>query len=206
MEGPLLLLKSWMLTALAIWVYQRWFQRVAPPAPAFEAFCAGRPVVGALWGLESGDEQRAAATLRRALGKRAIAVATLGGFPWPHYRLRLAIEQQRGAVLLRVVSAEVMRSRDRELPALAGALRSALNELPGGAAAWLHRGAFNNGLSEPPPGGWDLQRGDEKRPRFVARAELPDQRFEAQSAAPQPISAGHAARRASQRVGYAPSP
>ena len=51
MEGPLLVLKSWALTALAIWVYRRWLQRVTPPTPEFEAFCATQPVVAALFGV-----------------------------------------------------------------------------------------------------------------------------------------------------------
>ena len=69
MEGPLLVLKSWLLTTAAIWIYQRWFQRVAPRTPGFEAFCAERPVVAALFGLE-GSEQRAVALLAGKLGKR----------------------------------------------------------------------------------------------------------------------------------------
>lgn len=165
MEGPLLVLKSWMLTAAAIWIYRRWFQRVSPPTPAFEAFCAERPVVAALTGLD-GIEARVAALLATRLGKRGISVATLGGFPWPHYRLSLAIEQRRGAVLLRVVGAEVTRTADDDLPALASVVRDVLNELPRGAEAWLHAGAFNNGLVEVPAGGWMLERGDQKRPRL----------------------------------------
>lgn len=173
MEGPLLVLKSWMLTALAIWVYRRWFQRVSPPTPEFEAFCAERPVVAALLGLD-GIEGRVAALVANKLGKRGISVATLGGFPWPHYRLTLAVEERRGAVLLRVVGAEVTRTGDDDLPALASVLRDALNELPQGAEAWLHAGAFNNGLVEAPAGGWSLERGDQKRPRLQPLSVEPD--------------------------------
>lgn len=57
-------------------------------------------------------------------------MATLGGFPWPHYRLTLALEQAPGAVLLRVKGAEVLRSNARELPALASVVRDVLNGLP----------------------------------------------------------------------------
>lgn len=173
MEGPFLVLKSWMLTAVAIWVYRRWFQRVSPPTPEFEAFCARQPVVAALLGLD-GIEARVAALLAEKLGKRRISVATLGGFPWPHYRLVLALEERRGAVLLRVVGAEVTRTGDDHLPALAHVLRDALNELPQGAEAWLHAGAFNNGLVETPAGGWSLERGNEKRPRLQPLPAEPD--------------------------------
>lgn len=172
MEGPFLVLKSWMLTAVAIWVYRRWFQRVSPPTPEFEAFCAKQPVVAALLGLD-GIEARVAALIASKLGKRGISVATLGGFPWPHYRLALAVEERRGAVLLRVVGAEVTRTGDDDLPALATVVRNALNELPEGAEAWLHGGAFNNGLVATPLGGWAVQRGAEKRPALRALHEAP---------------------------------
>jgi hypothetical protein len=173
MEGPLLVLKSWLLTGLAIWVYKRWFQRAAPPTPEFEAFCAQQPVVAALFGLR-GSEAKAAGYLSSRLGKRAASVATLGGFPWPHYRLALTIEERRGAVLLRVIGAEVVRARDRDLPALASLLRDALHELPEDARAWLHAGAFNNGLVAVPPSGWSVERGAEKHPRVEPLAHAPD--------------------------------
>lgn len=173
MEGPFLVLKSWMLTAIAIWVYRRWFQRVSAPTPEFEAFCAKQPVVAALLGLD-GIEARVAALIASKLGKRGVSVATLGGFPWPHYRLLLAVVQRRGAVLLRVVGAEVTRTGDDNLPALASLVREVLNELPQGAAAWLHAGTFNNGLVAVPAGGWSLERGDEKRPCLQPLAAEPD--------------------------------
>jgi hypothetical protein len=173
MEGPLLVLKSWMLTAVAIWIYKRWFQRVAPPSLEFEAFCAEQPVVAALYGLR-GSEPQVAEALASKLGKRGFSVATLGGFPWPHYRLSLTVEARHGAVLLRVTSAQVSRSNERSLPALASLVRDVLNELPDGAIAWLHAGAFNNGLIDVPAGGWALERGLEKRPRFLALSTMPE--------------------------------
>ncbi|HXK19094.1 MAG TPA: hypothetical protein VNG33_14880 [Polyangiaceae bacterium] len=173
MEGPLLVLKSWALTALAIWVYRKWFQRVAPPTPEFEAFCGTRPVVAALFGL-SGQDERVARALTAKLGKRAASVARLGGFPWPHYRLTLAVEASGDQVVLRVVAAEVARTKDHDLPGLATLVREVLNELPEGARAWLHAGTFDNGLVETPPGGWALERGDEKRPRLRALDHHPE--------------------------------
>lgn len=172
MEGPFLILKSWLLTAVVIWVYKRWFQRVAPPAPGFEAFCATAPVVGAIWNAAGHEEQVAAALIRR-LGKAGASVATLGGYPWPHYRLALRVESRQGAVLLRVAGAEVVRTKDGTLPALAHVLRDVLSELPEQAQAWLHSGAFNNGLVAPPAGGWSIERGQEPRPRFSALEERP---------------------------------
>jgi hypothetical protein len=173
MERPLLVLKSWMLTAVAIWIYKRWFQRVAPPPPQFEAFCAQRPVVAALCGLR-GDEPQVTEALASKLGRRGFSVATLGGFPWPHYRLSLGVEVRHGAVLLRVRSAEVSRSNEQSLPALASLVRDVLNELPEGTVGRLHAGAFNNGLVDVPAGGWALERGLEKRPRLHALPTMPE--------------------------------
>jgi hypothetical protein len=172
MEGPLLVLKSWLLTALAIWVYRRWFQRVAPATPQFEAFAATQPVVAAIWGIAGREEQVAAAFSAR-LGRRRASVATLGGFPWPHYRLELTAEGAQGVVRLRVRAARVVRTKDRELVALATLVRDTLNELPEGARGWLHSGAFNNGLVQPPNGGWLVLRGSESRPRLSACTERP---------------------------------
>ncbi len=174
MEGPLLVLKSWMLTAMAIWVYKRWFQRLAPPTPEFEAFCATGPVVAALVGVVA-NEQAVAAELSRRLGKRRAAVATLGAFPWTHYKLSLSVEVRRGAVLVRATAGEVLRSADRELPALASLLRDLLNEQPSGVEAWLCAPAFTNGLAAAPVGGWSIERGTTTRPQFVAREAAPEQ-------------------------------
>lgn len=173
MEGPLLVLKSWALTAIAIWVYQRWFQRVAPPTPKFESFCASGPVVAALHNIREG-EPRIAQALARRLGKRGSAVATLGAFPWPHYLLALRIETQRGAVLLRATSGRVVKSGDRDVPDLARLLRAVLNEAPDSVEAWLHADTFTNGLIDAPRGGWALLRGDGKRPQLSAREGLPE--------------------------------
>lgn len=172
MEGPLLLLKAWGLSALMIWIYRRWFQRVAPPTPSFEAFCRQRPVIAAVYDAR-GCEQRALEALAQKLGRKPRAVATLGTFPWPHYRLSLQLERSAGAVLLRAVAGEVVRSRDEGLPALAHVLRDVLNELPEPARGWLHAGTFDNGLDVAPAGGWDVRRGHERRPRLERREESP---------------------------------
>lgn len=86
----------------------------------------------------------------------------------------LALEKKRGALLLRIESAEVCRSRDAQLPALASVLREVLNELPEDVQAWLHAGTFDNGLVALPAGGWSLRRGREKHPRFAALERTPE--------------------------------
>lgn len=170
-EGPLLLVKAWALSALVIWVYQRWFQRVAPPSPAFEAFCRERPVVAAIYGL-SGDEAAVRSALWACFGAKPRAVATLGTFPWPHYVLHLELEQRPGAVLLRVVRAEVRKSRGQPTPLLHG-LRDALNHLSDSAEAWAHAGTFDNGLVSAPIGGFAVCKGGEKRPRLERLERAP---------------------------------
>lgn len=189
MEGPLLVLKSWLLTGVLIWIYQRWFQKVAPPSPGFEAFCRGEPVVGALLGI-AGAEARVEQLVRQRLGRDAAAIATLGGFPWPHYRLSLVIERGSGCVLLRVKRAAIVRTRDRPAAALASLLRDVLNELPEGAEAWLHRGAFDNGLTAAPDAGWRVERGSQRRPQLVAQSELPSGLAAAPSSAAVRAAAG----------------
>jgi hypothetical protein len=159
---------------MAIWVYRRWFQRVAPPTPKFEAFCASGPVIAALLNVRQGEQQFAESLVRR-LGKRGSAVASLGAFPWPHYLLTLRIETQRGAVLLRATSGRVVKSGDRAVPDVARLLRDVLNEAPDSVEAWLHADTFANGLVEAPRGGWTLQRGDSKRPQLSAREALPEE-------------------------------
>jgi hypothetical protein len=174
MEGPLLVVKSWALTAMAIWVYRRWFQRVAPPTPTFEAFCASGPVIAALLNVRQGEQQIAESLVRR-LGKRGRAVASLGAFPWPHYLLTLRIETQRGAVLLRVTSGRVVKSGDRVVPDVARLLRDVLNEAADSVEAWLHADTFTNGLVEAPRGGWTLLRGESRLPQLSAREALPEE-------------------------------
>jgi hypothetical protein len=173
MEGPLLVLKSWWLAAMAIWVYKRWFQRSSPPTPEFEAFCASGPVVAAFVGAAL-NEQAVADALAQRLGKRRATVATLGTFPWPHYKLAISIEVQRGAVMLRVTAGEVTRNADSDLPALASVLRDLLNEQPGDVEAWLCAPAFSNGLVAAPAGGWSIVRGASPRPQFLAREAAPE--------------------------------
>jgi hypothetical protein len=99
-------------------------------------------------------------------------VATLGTFPWPHYRLDLELEPRSGVVLLRVTRADVLRSRD-QLPPLLHVLRDVLNDLPGPAEAWAHPGTFDNGLVAAPAGGFALSRGAEKRPRLERLESVP---------------------------------
>jgi hypothetical protein len=130
-------------------------------------------VVAALYG-QLGDPTRVVAELRQRLGKRCTCVASLGTFPWPHYKLELGLEARGGAVLLRVASAQVTRTHERALPGLAHVLRDVLNALPAGAEAWLHAGTFDTGLSARPAGGWALQRGSERRPQLCALELAPD--------------------------------
>jgi len=113
------------------------------------------------------------ASVKRRFHQQARTVGTLGTYPWPLYRLDVAVTEGSGVVLIHIRSAEVKRTRDASLPGLAHVLRDVLNELPDGAEAWLHAGLFDNGLVSPPPGGWQLLRGDEKRPGLARLERMP---------------------------------
>jgi hypothetical protein len=39
---------------------------------------------------------------------------------------------------------------------------------------WAHAGTFNNGLVAVPAGGWSLQRGSERHPRFAPLERAPE--------------------------------
>ena len=174
MEGVLFVIKAWALSGLGLWVYRRYFERVAEPALEFEAWCRNGPLLAAL----SGDAARLAAverSLRERLGAPARAVATLGGWPWPNYALELSLQRTRRVLELRVLRAERLRTHGGAPPSLAHALRDALNEHPeAGLDAWLHSGTvFGKPGQDAPSEGWQLHAGVERRPRLVPRGHAP---------------------------------
>ena len=137
MEGGLLVHAAWMLSAVFVWVYQRWFEKVADRYPDFERFCEGRPVVAVL-ALVPNAEARALAILAQQL-PRGETVATLGVWPWIHYALRVECTSRPGTLLITITGCRLLRTR--ELPPCA--LGTALREVQKGLAAdlldsWLH--------------------------------------------------------------------
>ncbi|HEY3255859.1 MAG TPA: hypothetical protein VGJ91_18000, partial [Polyangiaceae bacterium] len=174
MEGPLFVIKSWALAALGLWLYRRFFERVAKSVPEFEAWSRSAPLLAALHGDDAALEAIEEA-LRARLGKRACLVATLGGWPWPNYALSIRLARAAGVLELRVTRAELLRTHGAPPPSLIATLRDVLNEHPGAIDdTWLCPGTFY-GKHGPDQArsGWLLEPGNEPRPRLVARAASP---------------------------------
>jgi hypothetical protein len=174
MEGVLLVIKAWGLTALMIWVYRRFFERVARVEPEFEAWCERGPLLAALHVVPVELEQVEAA-LRAGLGKRRRLVATLGGWPWPNYELEIRISRAANVLLLTVARAELRKAHARPTPSLVGTLRELLNAHPGAIEdLWLLSDLVYGKLGpDEAPAGWIVLAGDEPRPRVQAREAHP---------------------------------
>jgi len=174
MEGPLFVIKSWALAALGLWLYRRFFERVGKAVPEFEAWSRTAPLLAALRGNPQTLAQIETALLAR-LGKRSELVATLGGWPWPYYALRVRLVRRGRVLELRLTSAELLRSHGAPPPSLVGVLRDTLNEYPNAVHdTWLHSGTvFGKPGQDAPSEGWQLHAGAEPRPKLVARERSP---------------------------------
>jgi hypothetical protein len=175
MEGLLFIIKSWALAGVGLWLYRRFFERVAKAEPEFEAWARSEPLLAALHGNDAALDG-AEASLRARLGARPRVVATLGGWPWPNYALGVRLVRRAKVLELRVTRADLLRTHGAPPLSLIGALRELLNQHPGAIDdAWLCAGAFYGKQgSDPAMGGWTLQAGTEPRPRLLARAASPD--------------------------------
>ena len=173
MEGPLFVIKSWALAALGLWLYRRFFERVGKPVPEFESWARGNPLLAALHGSDAALG-RVEAALRARLGKQSLLLATLGGWPWPHYALGIRLLRRSDLLELRVTRAELLRSHGAPPPALVTVLRDALNELPEAIDTWLHPGSvFGRPGQVASSKGWQLCPGAEPRPTLVVRDHTP---------------------------------
>ncbi len=184
MEGLLFIIKAWALSGLGLWFYRRFFERVGKPVPEFEAWSRAAPMLAALRGSDSALRRVEAALLAR-LGKRASVVATLGGWPWPNYALRIRVARKPAMLVLRVTSAELLRAHGAPPPSLIEMLRELATEQAFGGESgdagieeiWLCAGAFyGKHGSEQAKGGWLLEASarDDPRPRLVPREASPD--------------------------------
>ena len=157
MEGPLLMIKGWLLAWAMAWVIRRWFERVAPPARDFEAYCKSQPLLVAL-ACRAGSAQEVRSALLGRLGKGATAVATLGGWPWPNYGLELEVEMSgNDLVLVRAIDCRLLRVRGPRPPALFAAIRDTACELATSVEeVWAHRALRYALEDDAAPGGWKL--------------------------------------------------
>jgi hypothetical protein len=123
MEGPLLFIKAWAFSLLAVWLYERHFQRVGPNDPEFEGFFLTRPLLVAIDG-QKADLHRVRDAIVRLLGERRKAVAASGGWPWTIHALVLEVEIENDQVLIHATRASVLRTREKP-PAITDLLRVA---------------------------------------------------------------------------------
>src|SRR5262245_55688488 len=98
MEGPILLIKAWLMSLAAIWVYRRFFERVAAPNPSFETFCRSGAVLGAIH-LGTGTGNQGRSEIVQRLSALEGVGAPLGGWPWPNYALFLRVDVEQDLVL-----------------------------------------------------------------------------------------------------------
>jgi hypothetical protein len=174
MEGILLVIKAWALTAFSIWVHRRFFERVARAEPQFEAWCESEPLIAALRG-NSAHLIAVEVALRARLGKRQRLIATLGGWPWPNYELEVVLLRVPGTIRINVKRAELRRTHGTLAPSLVVVLRDILNAHPGAVDdLWLLPAVVygKNGASDA-PSGWTILVGEEPKPQVRARATAP---------------------------------
>jgi hypothetical protein len=129
-----------LLTLIAIAVGVRLTRKhrpTVPPDPAFEAWCAGRPLLFALRCRDDGFE--AHLQLRTMIGPSQELFNFQGRNPWPHYRLEIHCERRGDGVVLGTVHRAFLRApkhrRADALPTLRALFdepRAAVDEL------WLH--------------------------------------------------------------------
>jgi len=168
MEGGLLIHAAWLLSFTFIFFYRRYFETVAPRDPAFEASCASRPVLAAL-SVVPGAEAELAAKLR-ALAPRGEVIATLGGWPWVHYVLRVETESSWGVLTLRIVGVRVLRSHEARPPTVTLMLDELRRGAPGLVGeTWLHEGVYLDVTGRlTAPHGWRFAPGSGDRPVLEA--------------------------------------
>lgn len=122
MEGIFIVIKAWGLAAFMIWVHRRFFERVGKREREFEArFTRGVRLAAFSAGAQRLTELEAA--LRGLIGKRGRLVATLAGYPWPHYELELRLERSERVLTVVATRAELGRVHARPAPALVTVLR-----------------------------------------------------------------------------------
>jgi hypothetical protein len=160
MEGPLLFVKAWAFSLLAVWLYQRYFQRVGPRDPEFESFFRTRPLLLAIDG-HPADLDRVRDAIVKLLGDRGTAVATAGGWPWTIHALALEVEKREGRLLLHATRASVLRTREKP-PAIADLLRAAAGASQTPLEVWLHSALHVDVTGTvQAPHGWNLRLGAE---------------------------------------------
>ena len=156
MEGPLLFVKAWAFSLLAVWLYQRLFQRVGPRVPEFESFCLARPLLVTIDGTGA-DLCRARDAIVQVLGARGTAVASSGGWPWTIHALALEVDKQGGQLRFYATRASVLRTREKP-PTVAELLRAAAGASRTPLDIWLYSELYVDVTGAvQAPHGWNLR-------------------------------------------------
>jgi hypothetical protein len=164
MDGPLLFVKAWAFSLLAVWLYQRYFQRVGPRVPEFESFCRSRPLLLTIDGRDA-DLPRVRDAIIRALGDRRTAVASSGGWPWTIHALVLDVEVRNGRVLIHATLASVLRTREKP-PTIRELLRAAAVASGASLDVWFHSELHVDVTGTvQAPHGWSLRLSPESDPK-----------------------------------------
>lgn len=132
-----------LMVSVAIKIYLAYFCAQGLSSPVFEAWCRGKPLVAAFFcpRAEVGPLLR---WLKAALEGREF-VNVEGPFPWPHYRIRLAVEALDECVVgVRLVWCAVLRG-NQQRPALLSALRGLEGGELGVTEMWLHGDLYSEG-------------------------------------------------------------
>lgn len=134
-------------------VYVRYWHKDSAPAPRFEAFARGRPLVAAALcraepgaGPEPhGRADRAARELETLLGGLT-AVCDAGRHPWPRYALELSLERPSRRVLAVRLAGASLRRVSGGPPDLLAALRALARECDYLEELWVHGELFDPGV------------------------------------------------------------
>jgi hypothetical protein len=89
---PLFGILTWLIVTFLVHLYLRYFATNVPRAPQFERYCAGRPLVLALFCPDAGADA-ALERLRSLLDPRGRVDNFRGVHPWPHYRYRVELRR-----------------------------------------------------------------------------------------------------------------
>jgi hypothetical protein len=136
MEGPLLAVKAWAFSLLCVWLYRRFFQRIGPRDPEFEAWCGARPLLIKIT-CDPSALDAARRAIEHALGRRRRAVPASAGWPWTIHALELEVIARGSELHVRARTASVLRSGERP-PPIADLLRAAASESGSVLEVWLH--------------------------------------------------------------------
>ena len=112
----------WIIIMILMHVYLRYFATTVPRAPDFERYCAGRPLVLALFCPDSSADA-ALARLRSLLDPRGRIDNFRGVNPWPHYRFQVELRRLGDHVVgVYLAGCAPRRGDPPPLPELSGAL------------------------------------------------------------------------------------